>query len=233
MFQAEIHLDQEKSCVLDEFAEQFDVSFDVAIEELHDHLVTFVMELENQDEVYESYLRESPQVRHVERLDEANYLVTKTSCGAYAAVDQNHGILRRQSLVSPARRVYRVLFFRREDLRAIIDGFRAIGTVSLGNVSEFDQSVSRLTDRQREVVSYALGAGYFEWPRRATSDEIATAMGISRATFLEHLRKGEAKLLEDALDGDGIGPQTGSHSEGPTEETDGPTGPDASPSNRG
>lgn len=215
MFQAEIHLDQEKTCILDRFADRFDVSFDVAIEELHDHLVTFVMELETQDEAYETFLRESEQVNHVERLDETNYLVTKTSCGAYAAVDQNHGILRRQSLISPARRVYTVLFFRREDLRAIIDGFRSIGSVTLGNVTEFNQSASRLTDRQREVVRYALEAGYFEWPRGATSDEIASALGISRATFLEHLRKGEAKLLEEALDGENSGQSTGPHPEEP------------------
>ena len=223
MFQAEIHIDQEKACILDEFAERFDVSFDVAIEELHDHLVTFVMELEEGKEAYETFLREAEQVSHVERLDESNYLVTKTSCGAYAAVDQNHGILRRQSLVSPARRVYTVLFFRREDLRAIIDGFRDVGTVTLGNVSEFGGSAPRLTDRQRDVVRHALEAGYFEWPRRATSDEIAAEMGISRATFLEHLRKGEAKLLEEALDGDAAGRKSGP----PPGPSDAPSGPNA------
>lgn len=203
MFQAEIHLDQEKSCVLDEFAERFDVSFDVAIEELHDHLVTFVIDLERREEAYESFLRGSDQVSHVERLNETSYLVTKRSCGAYTAVDQNHGVLRRQSLISPARRVYTVLFFRREDLRAIVDGFRDIGTVTLENVTEFAASTPRLTDRQREVVRYALEAGYFEWPRRATSEEVAAGLGISRTTFLEHLRKGEAKILEEALDDDG------------------------------
>lgn len=189
--------------MLDTFAERYDVSFDVAIEELHDHLVTFVIELTEDDESYEGFFGESEQVRNVERLDDHRYLITKTSCGAYAAVERNHGILRRESVVSPARRVYTVLFFRREDLREIIAGFRDIGSVTLGNLTRFEDSASRLTDRQHEVVTHALQAGYFEWPRAATSEELAADLGISRTTFLEHLRKGEAKLLEDALDGTG------------------------------
>lgn len=47
MFQATIHLHQHKDCVLSEFAETFDVSFDTTIEGLHDHRVTFVIELEH------------------------------------------------------------------------------------------------------------------------------------------------------------------------------------------
>lgn len=199
MFQAEIHLRQEKPCVLDEFAERFDVSFDVAIEELHDHLVTFVIELDGVDEAYDAFFEAAGQVKHVERLDESSYLVTKISCGAYAAVDRNHGILRRKSVISPARRVYRVLFFRREDLRNIIGEFREVGTVTLGRVTEFGESTVGLTDRQHEVVKHALDSGYFEWPRAATSEELAAELGISRTTFLEHLRKGQAKLLSDAL----------------------------------
>lgn len=200
MFQAEIHLQQEKACVLDDFAEYFETSFDVHIEELHDHLVTFTIRMDAPREEYLEFFRDAEQVEHVERLDEANYLITKTSCGAYSAVDRNHGVLRRQSRVRGDRRVYTVLFFRREDLRAMIDDFNRIGTVTLGKLTEFEESKSMLTDRQLEVVTCALEEGYFEWPRTISSEELADELGISRTTALEHLRKAQSKLLTSAIE---------------------------------
>ena len=205
MFQADIHLQQDKACVLDDFADHFDASFEIAIEELHDHLVTFVFELEDASDAHLEFFEAAEQVQHVERLDADNFLVTKTSCGAYSAVDRNHGILRRRNFISRHRRVYTVLFFRREDLRAMIEDFKAIGTVTLDKVKQFDESANRLTDRQEEVIRRALEEGYFEWPRDVTSDELAAEMDISRATLLEHMRKAESKLLASALeDADGV-----------------------------
>jgi predicted DNA binding protein len=200
VFQAEIHLQQEKYCVLDDFADHFDASFDIAIEELHDHLVTFVIEISYPQQEYFDFFESSSQVKHIEKLNKDNYLVTKTSCGAYSAVDRNHGILRRRNFISRNRRVYTVLFFRREDLKAMIDDFKEIGTVTLGKVKQFNESTARLTDRQHEVVQRALNEGYFEWPREVTSEQLAEQLGISRTTLLEHLRKAQAKLLSDALE---------------------------------
>jgi len=199
MFQATVHLQQEKDCVLSEFAETFDVSFDIAIEELHDHQVTFVIELEHCSAEIADFFTSSPQVKHFEQLDEGNYLVTKDSCGAYSAVDRNHGILRRRNVITANRREYTVLFFRREDLKAIIDDFKQTGEVTLGKVSKFNESSARLTDRQFEVIECALEEGYFEWPRDADSEDIAEKLGVTRATFLEHLRKAQSKLLTEAI----------------------------------
>lgn len=201
MFQAELHLQQDKSCVVSELAERFDTAFDIEIEELHDHLVTFVIEADDDSDAFYDYLEESSQVKHVERLDAGNYLVTKESCGAYSAVDRNHGILRRRNFISSHRREYTVLFFRREDLRAMIEEFKQIGTVTLDSVTQFNESASNLTDRQYEVIELALGRGYFEWPRRTDSDALASELGISRPTLLEHLRKAQSKLLTEALEG--------------------------------
>jgi predicted DNA binding protein len=200
MFEAEIHLQQHKPCVVSQLAAEFDTTIEIAIEELHDDLVTFVIELDERLTGVLNRLTDSEQVQHVEDLDGGNYLVTKTSCGAYSAIERNHGILRRPNVVDANRRVYTVLFFRREDLRAMIEEFRKIGTVTLGKVVLFEDGGVRLTDRQHEVIEHALAAGYFEWPREVTSDELAAELSISRATLLEHLRKAESKLLTDALD---------------------------------
>jgi HTH-type transcriptional regulator, bacterioopsin transcriptional activator and related proteins len=51
-----------------------------------------------------------------------------------------------------------------------------------------------LTDRQFTALQRAYLAGYFEWPRPTTGEELAQSMGVSRPTFHEHLRGAEAKL---------------------------------------
>ena len=54
----------------------------------------------------------------------------------------------------------------------------------------------RLTLRQQQVLASAFEAGYYEWPRRATADELADDLGISAPTFHKHLRRAESKLVE-------------------------------------
>lgn len=213
MFQAEIHLQQHKDCVVSHLATEFDTEIDISIEELHDELVTFVLETECDNDRVLNILSNSDQVKYVEDMGGGNFLVTKTSCGAYSAIDRNHGILRRRNSVGPNQREYTVLFFRRQDLRAMIADFREIGTVTLGKLSQFDGSSVRLTERQYEVIELALESGYFEWPRETTSEELAGELEISRATLLEHLRKAESKLLSDVLETATTGTKQHGHTE--------------------
>lgn len=60
---------------------------------------------------------------------------------------------------------------------------------------------ARLTDRQREVVETAYAAGYFEWPRESSGQDIAELLDITQPTFNKHLRIAEraafALLLDD------------------------------------
>ncbi|NHN40160.1 response regulator [Halorubellus sp. JP-L1] len=54
----------------------------------------------------------------------------------------------------------------------------------------------RLTERQQMAMETAFSAGYYEWPRESTAEEVAAAMDISSPTLHEHLRAGERKLLQ-------------------------------------
>jgi PAS domain-containing protein len=53
-----------------------------------------------------------------------------------------------------------------------------------------------MTDRQREVLEAAYRAGYFEWPRESSADEVAESLDIAPATLHGHLRKAEDRLVE-------------------------------------
>ncbi|PSP98269.1 bacterio-opsin activator [Halobacteriales archaeon QS_5_70_17] len=53
----------------------------------------------------------------------------------------------------------------------------------------------RLTDKQASVLRAAYYAGYFEWPRETTAEELADSVGVSSPTLHNHLRRAQQKLL--------------------------------------
>jgi len=57
-----------------------------------------------------------------------------------------------------------------------------------------------LTDRQRETLEVGYYAGFFEWPRETSGDELAELMGVSPPTVHHHLRHGQQKLLSAFCD---------------------------------
>lgn len=62
---------------------------------------------------------------------------------------------------------------------------------------EFEQDIrGTLTDRQSEVLEVAYTEGYYTWPREATGEQLSTKLGISPATFHQHLRAAERKLVQ-------------------------------------
>ncbi|WP_226479099.1 PAS domain S-box protein [Natrinema amylolyticum] len=61
--------------------------------------------------------------------------------------------------------------------------------------------LERFTDRQREVVQTAYHGGFFEWPRRANGEEIASSLDISAPAFHKHVRSAERKLFAALFDG--------------------------------
>jgi predicted DNA binding protein len=63
-----------------------------------------------------------------------------------------------------------------------------------------DQVYDRLSDRQTESLVEAQRIGYYNWPREVSANEVADRLDVSNPTVLEHLRKGEQKVLNLFLD---------------------------------
>lgn len=57
-----------------------------------------------------------------------------------------------------------------------------------------------LTDRQRSVLLAAYHAGYFQWPRESTAEDLAESMDVSAPTFHNHLRKAQQTLLSEIIE---------------------------------
>lgn len=62
-----------------------------------------------------------------------------------------------------------------------------------------------LTDKQAAVLRAAFHAGYFEWPRGSTAEELADAIGVTSPTLHNHLRRAQQKLLSEFVDDEAAG----------------------------
>jgi hypothetical protein len=62
-----------------------------------------------------------------------------------------------------------------------------------------DGPLAKLTERQREALAAAHDRGYYEVPRRGTTEDVAAALDCSPTTAATHLRKAEAKLVSGLL----------------------------------
>ncbi|MFC7204787.1 bacterio-opsin activator domain-containing protein [Haloferax namakaokahaiae] len=103
----------------------------------------------------------------------------------------------RVTVVVPDRAVGRALL---GDLRAAEGGIelRAVrerATPPQTRREFVSQLGDELTPRQHAALQVAYLGGFFEWPHGITGDELAATMDISRATYHQHLRAAERKLV--------------------------------------
>ncbi|AHG01784.1 hypothetical protein HALLA_00405 (plasmid) [Halostagnicola larsenii XH-48] len=68
------------------------------------------------------------------------------------------------------------------------------------NTTTVGDLLASMTDKQLQAIELAYHSGYFERPREHNTTEIASKFGVSRATFTQHLRAAERKLLSRVFD---------------------------------
>jgi len=88
----------------------------------------------------------------------------------------------------------------RSVVERVRDVFPETELVSKREVKPTDQEAlpdgADMTDRQREALEAAYRAGYFDWPRESTAEDVAASLDIASSTLHGHLRKAEHRLLE-------------------------------------
>ena len=65
-----------------------------------------------------------------------------------------------------------------------------------------EMATDGLTAKQRSVLRSAYLAGYFDWPRGTTAEELADTLDISSPTLHNHLRKAQRSILDELFDDD-------------------------------
>jgi predicted DNA binding protein/ActR/RegA family two-component response regulator len=78
----------------------------------------------------------------------------------------------------------------------------AIGALRSDPDVDTTTPLSALTDKQLGALELAYYEGYFERPRRNNATEVAAKLGISRATFSQHLQAAQRKVLARLLEND-------------------------------
>ena len=61
--------------------------------------------------------------------------------------------------------------------------------------------LSSLTSDQKKIINYASKYGYYDYPRKITSEELAEKIGINKNIILQSLRKAEKSIITKALNG--------------------------------
>lgn len=62
-----------------------------------------------------------------------------------------------------------------------------------------ESPLNDLTEKQREVIVSAFEHGYYETPRRVSSQELARKLKLKSSTVVEHRRKAEQRLLSKII----------------------------------
>jgi predicted DNA binding protein len=84
--------------------------------------------------------------------------------------------------------------FGQTTVAALREGVHPLSTRP-GLLAAIDEA---LTGRQRTALLRAHSAGFFDWPREVSGEDLAASMDISPSTYHQHLRAAERKVL-DAL----------------------------------
>jgi O-6-methylguanine DNA methyltransferase len=92
-----------------------------------------------------------------------------------------------------------------QEMKALFPDARLLSKRTMTNGSMVREALTSplflpdLTKKQARALQAATDAGYYEFPRRVTMDEVGPALNISRSTFQEHLHRAEGHLVRAML----------------------------------
>jgi hypothetical protein len=79
------------------------------------------------------------------------------------------------------------------------NSFKILGLTSIDTKGE--SLLSKLTSRQRQILLTGYALGYYDVPRKISSDDLSRHLNIDKSTVVEHLRKAEKKLIDGIITG--------------------------------
>ena len=91
------------------------------------------------------------------------------------------------------------------ELRRFLANMKSMGEVTSVKFSKPTfkavEPMGCLTSRQREVLVAAYENGYYDYPRKVNAGELASKLGLNKATVIEHLRKAEGRMMAQLMAG--------------------------------
>lgn len=125
------------------------------------------------------------------------------------AVIEEHNCMEVQpSVYKDGSEWYRILAFSNRDLVLLFGSLSRWADVDVVSKDRLSESTARdtmtlsirsllgsLTERQLKALLVALGAGYYDTPRKVRTLDISRRMNSPRTTYETHLRKAEGKVM--------------------------------------
>jgi hypothetical protein len=77
--------------------------------------------------------------------------------------------------------------------------YKILGLTSIDKKEE--PLLSKLSSKQRQALLTAFALGYYDVPRKISSEELSRHLNADKSTIVEHLRKAEKKLIDRIIAG--------------------------------
>ena len=195
---------------------------DVKIAQWCNHRVD-VLEIECRD--IETFNRIGPSLRALllwkggkilsESFGERNIQVITKTCRDFQITPSISGVVEKNSFLEIPPVVYdggwethKTIGFREADFRNLFKSLERLGPVEVLNkrvypeksmIDTFAVSLGsvfqELTAKQVDAIATALESGYYQVPKKISTEQLALKVKVPRTTFEEHLRKAESKVL--------------------------------------
>lgn len=104
---------------------------------------------------------------------------------------------------------YRILAFRQKDVKKLFEELEKFTNVQLVSRRTLEETAAResfilsprsllgeLTKKQSHALMAAIAGGYYEIPKKLSTNDIAKSLDLPRTTYEEHLRKAESKVMK-------------------------------------
>ena len=76
---------------------------------------------------------------------------------------------------------------------------RGRGPSAAGGALTSPLFLPKLTEKQARALLAAADAGYYEFPRQTTTEDVSTSLGLARSTFEQHLNRAEHHIVRAML----------------------------------
>ncbi len=152
--------------------------------------------------LYDLFLAQSFQIIET-RGDEVLVLIKQRSTsGFWPSLLSEAWALLPPIIIDPDAMLVSIITKEDYQLSEILKQFKEFTSIELLAISKpdemvenFTQSLPGLTTRQREIMTYAARQGYFELPKKISTQQLADHFAISTSAVINHIQKAEKILV--------------------------------------
>ena len=86
-----------------------------------------------------------------------------------------------------------------DSIKDLFKAVKILGKIKDINIQKIEYKecdmLSNLTDNQKKILNSANKFGYYDYPRKITSEELSEKIGVKKDITLESLRKAEKRII--------------------------------------